>query len=246
MEFQINGKSLLEINEDDIQLIIDNSDFRESEFIDYKENFAFLEIDDKSNKDKKRVEFRNDVCSFANAEGGYLIYGIKENQGLASAIIGITIHDNNTDKFELDRRNDLQHIFPRVPNIKFCFVPLQNGKFVVIIYIKNDSFAPYTQIENQINYKFFKRAGNEKVTMTYTELRNMFNQSISLDKEIDNYRKNRVTYYKEQSEEKNDIYSKFLITIIIFLLLKIEIQQYLHIFFLNFIVTQPLSHVLTD
>lgn len=144
MVFQINGKTLLECNEDDIQLLIDDPAFRESEHIDYKENFSFLEIEDKKVKNTKKVEFRNDVCSFANAEGGYLIYGVKEEQGIVSEIIGITIPKNDTDKFELDRRNDLQPIFPRVPNIKFSFIPLQSGKYVVVMYIKHDSFAPYT------------------------------------------------------------------------------------------------------
>lgn len=77
MVFQINGKTLLECNEDDIQLLIDDPAFRESEYIDYKENFSFLEIKENKEKNAKKIEFRNDVCSFANAEGGYLIYGIK-------------------------------------------------------------------------------------------------------------------------------------------------------------------------
>lgn len=91
-----------------------------------------------------------------------MIYGIKEELGIVSEIIGITVARNDTDKFELDRRNDLQSILPKVPNIKFSFIPLKTGKYVVIMYIKHDSFAPYTQIGNQINYKFFKRAGSQK------------------------------------------------------------------------------------
>lgn len=211
MVFQINGKTLLECNEDDIQLLIDDPTYRENEYIDYKENFAFLEIDDKKVKDTKKVEFRNDVCSFANAEGGYLIYGVREEQGSVSEIIGMTIPQSDTDKFELDRRNDLQPIFPRVPNIKFSFISLQTGKYVVVMYIKHDSFAPYTQIENQVNYKFFKRAGNQKAPMTYTEIRNMFNQSLSLEKEILSFRKERIRHYTGQSERIEDINDKFLL-----------------------------------
>lgn len=211
MVLQINGKSLLECNEKDIQLLIDNPTFRENDHIDYKENFAFLEIQEKNERNKKKAEFRNDVCSFANAEGGYLIYGVIEKQGLVDAITGINIPNNNTDKFELDRRNDLQSISPRMPNIRFNFIPLHTGKFVVIIFIKHDSFAPYTHIENQVNYKFFKRAGDEKVTMTYTEIRNMFNRSLSLDKEMISFRKERINHYTGQSERIEDINNKFLL-----------------------------------
>ena len=39
----INGKPLLECSLEDIQEIIDNPDFRESEYIDYKRTFDILE-----------------------------------------------------------------------------------------------------------------------------------------------------------------------------------------------------------
>jgi hypothetical protein len=38
----ISGKSLLECNEDDLNEIIDNSDYRESEYLDYKGDFRAL------------------------------------------------------------------------------------------------------------------------------------------------------------------------------------------------------------
>ena len=212
---KINGRSFLDCNEDDLMILIDNPDFRENEYIDYKANFSFLEVSDKQEKNKKKLEFKNDICSFANAEGGYLIYGIRDEAGCAAEIVGIDIPNDDTDKFELERRTDLASINPRIPNMKFEFVPLKSGKYVVIIYIRHDSFAPYTHIEDQKNYKFFKRSGNEKTIMTYTELKNMFNQSISLDKEIYNYRKERIDHYKSLSENKDDVYSRFMILHII-------------------------------
>ena len=209
----INGKSFLECNEEDLSKLIEEPDYRENEYIDYKKNFAFLEIS-KDKKDiitQKKSEFKSDVCAFANAEGGYLIFGISDDNGCASELCGIDIPDNNSDKFELDRRNDLVGIQPRLPYLKFNFVTLENGKYVVIIYIKHDSFAPYLHVTDNKNYQAFRRTGNGKNTMTYMELRNMFNQSLSLDKEIYNYRKERIQYYSEQSEEKDDDYSRYLL-----------------------------------
>lgn len=210
---KVNGKSFLELAEEDLEVLIDNPDFRENDYIDYKENFAFLEIP----KEKKEIiasktaEFRNDVCSFANAEGGYLVYGISDYNGCAKEIIGITIQDDNTDKFELARRTNLDLIRPRIPYLKFNFIKLQSGKYVVVIFVKHDSFAPYMHIEDEKNYKIYKRYGNGKNTIPYTELKNMFLQSVSLDKEILNYRKERIEYYHSQSESDNSIYNKFLL-----------------------------------
>ncbi len=195
---KINNKSFLECSDEDLQGIIDNPDYRENEYIDYKETFSFIETSNEKEKRSKIAEFRNDVCFFANAEGGYLIFGVSDQNGCAKEIKGIDIPSNDTDKFELNLRNNLMPIQPKTPYLKFHFVPLHSDKYIIIIYIKHDSFAPYTHIEDQKNYKMFKRSGNGKKTMTYTELKNMFNQSLSLDKEIYKYRSERIDYYKSE------------------------------------------------
>lgn len=214
---KLNNKSFLECTEEDFESLIENLDYRENEYIDYKKNFAFLEIpkEKKAERNSKISEFRSDVCSFANAEGGYLIFGISDENGCAKEIIGIDIPDDNTDKFELDRRNNLNGIYPRTPYIKFNFVKLKNGKYIVVIFVKRDNFAPYTHIENESCYFMYKRSGNEKKLISYAEMKNMFNQSISLEKEICNYRKERIDYFKSQAETEDSKYSRFLLLHII-------------------------------
>ena len=206
---KINGKTFLECTEEDLQILIDNPDYRENEYIDYKQNFAFLEMTKGKERNEKIAEFKSDVCSFANADGGYLIFGISDIEGCASEIIGIEIDDQ--DKFELDRRNNLMTIHPKIPYVKFNFVKLYNGKYVVVIFVKHDGFAPYLHIEDEKNYKIYKRMGNRKQTMTYTELKNMFNQSLTLDKEIYNFRMDRLNYYRSREDDANGTYSQFLL-----------------------------------
>lgn len=210
---KINNKSFLECTEEDFESLIENPDYRENEYIDYKEDFPFLKIpkDKKSERNSKISEFKSDVCSFANAEGGYLIFGISDENGCAKEIIGIDIPDDNTDKFELDRRNNLNGIYPRIPYIKFNFIKLQNGKYIVVIFVKRDNFVPYTHIKNESCYFMYKRSGNEKKLISYAELKNMFNQSLVLDKEICNYRTERINYYKNQAEAANNSLSRFLL-----------------------------------
>ena len=105
---KINGKDLSYCTEDDFSEIIDNLDYRENEYLDYKEMIDVLAIP----KDKKneiayaKAEFRSDVCSFANANGGYIIYGIEEDsKSVPKGIRGIEIKNDDTDKFELDIGN---------------------------------------------------------------------------------------------------------------------------------------------
>lgn len=212
---KINNKSFLECTESDLEVLIENPDFRESDYIDYKQDFPFLKMPKGKERDSKISEFRSDICAFANSEGGYIIVGITDKNGCAEEIVGVDISDDNTDKFELDRRNNLNGIYPRIPYLKFHFVKLQNKKYVVIIFVKHDSFAPYTHIENQSSYFMYKRSGNGKRIMSYMELKNMFNQSISLDKEIYNYRIERIDYYRNQAETEDSIYSRFMLLHII-------------------------------
>ena len=62
-----DNKSISEINEADIQLLIGN-EVQESKNLDYKEKLP-------ENSDKAKKEFLADVSSFANSNGGYLIFG---------------------------------------------------------------------------------------------------------------------------------------------------------------------------
>lgn len=58
-----------------------------------------------------------------------IFYGIGETSGAASILAGISIP--NIDRFELDRRNELQAIRPTrptVPDVAFSFISLQLPK----------------------------------------------------------------------------------------------------------------------
>ena len=79
---KINNKEFGEWTADDLQILLNDDAYRENNFIDYKVNFAPLV--DKCSKREKQAEFRNDVCSFANADGGYIFYGIGKTSGVAS------------------------------------------------------------------------------------------------------------------------------------------------------------------
>jgi len=212
----INGKSFIDCSEEDLQELLDNPDYRENEYIDYKVTFAFLEMEKGNPERQVRIaEFRSDVCAFANADGGYLIYGISDVKGMAKAVVGIEIPNNNTDKFELERKNNLNSIMPKIPSLQFGYIPLKTGKFVVVIQIRKDGFSPYIHLENEMNYKVYKRVGNGKSSIGYLELKNMFNQSLSIENEVQAYRQQRIDYYRSQEDTEDKRYSQFMLVHII-------------------------------
>lgn len=211
----INGKDLMDCSLEDIRIMLDNPDYRESEYLDFKRNFAFLEMEKGKQRDEKVSEFRSDVCAFANSDGGYLIFGIGEEKGVAHEMIGIDIPDDNIDKFELDRKNNLNSISPQIPPVQFKFLKMEAGKYIVIIHVQHDFFAPYIHLEGESNYKIFRRVGNGKKSVSYMEMRNMFTQSLSLEKEIEYFRRDRIQYFLEQEDTNDHRYSRFLLLHII-------------------------------
>ena len=207
---KINNKEFQEWKEDDLQILLHNEVYRENNFIDYKVGFAFLECTDKKQKKEKQAEFRNDVCSFANADGGYIFFGIGEDSGMAGVLKGISI--SNLDRFELDRRNELQSIQPVMPEVEFSFILLQDDvtqkqdndikaqvkKYVVALYIHQGFYKPYITEEQVGKFNFFTRSGNKKQAMTYTEMRNNFLNSTMLSRTIKEFRTERMEEYVEK------------------------------------------------
>ena len=197
---KINGKDLLDCTEDDFCEIIDNLDYRENEYLDYKKTLDILSIPkDRINElSNAKAEFRSDVCSFANANGGYIIYGIEEDsKSVPKTIKGITIDNDDTDKFERDIKNWLHTINPRIPHYKISFLKLRNQKYIVVLYIYHDYFAPYIHLEGENNYRIYKRIGNSKVVVGYSELKNMFTNSLSLEKEVERFRRTEDCKYSK-------------------------------------------------
>ena len=193
---KINNKNFQDWTEEDLIVLLHNDTYRENNFIDYKVNFAPLEYEDKNKKKEKQAEFRNDVCSFANADGGYIFYGIGEDAGMAVTLGGISVP--NPDRFELDRRNELQLIQPVTPEVKFVFVRLDNEKYVVILYIQRGLHKPYITEESEGKFRFYVRHGNKKQTMSYTEMQSAFLNAAMLSEDIRSFRKVRLNDYKEE------------------------------------------------
>lgn len=199
MELRINNKTISDWQKEEIDSLLQNPDnYRENEYIDYKKTFAFLEMTDK--KERKKIEFCHDVCSFANADSGYIFYGIEEENGLPKEICGVNISKNNTDKFELDRRNELSKIQPVVPDIKFHFIKLEDEKFIVVIYIEKGVYGPYVYYNTDFPYYFYKRYGNCKKLIGYKEIEQMFRYQTTIAESIKGNMENRISAIRKDKE----------------------------------------------
>jgi predicted HTH transcriptional regulator len=87
-------KSLDALEELDLQALVADQ-VSEGKTLDYKEKLPGYGDDD-------RKEYLYDVSSFTNAAGGFLIYGMKEEAGLPTELVGISIADVDKEKLRLE------------------------------------------------------------------------------------------------------------------------------------------------
>ncbi len=189
------NKKMENITLDDIQTLIENG-VCENKNLDYKRE---LHID--TDSDKK--EFLADISSFANSNGGDIIFGIEEDstEKIPTKIVGI--HYENDDVLVRKLEDFIrQSIQPIILNIEYKVIKIVNNKCILIIRIPQSLIAPH-RVEYKGHNKFFARNNKGKYQMDVNELRLSFNSGIDLEKRIDDFKMSR--YYEILSNKYNKL-----------------------------------------
>lgn len=142
------------------------------------------------NDDNAKQEFRKDVCALANAEGGDLIYGIREKGGKAYDILPITGSDFDAVKRGL-RQILESRVEPRVHGIQFHHCTLAAGGFVLILRIPTSYEGPH-RFGLAAEHRFAIRSDTSTSDMTFDQLRNAFGRGATLLEKAARFRTDRV------------------------------------------------------
>jgi hypothetical protein len=121
--------------------------------------------------DKGRAELLKDVSALANANGGAILYGIKEKAACADSLSGLRLRDSDADVRRLAQTLE-SGIEPRLPGIHFTVVNLDGGD-VLILDIPESLDSPHRYLFNG-HSKFVQRMGTHTSELTYDQLRSAF------------------------------------------------------------------------
>lgn len=182
-----------EYTENDLRYLIETQ-AEESTYLDFKAAGAL----EKTNE--KRAEIAKDVSAFANSDGGIIIYGINEENHVASNFSFIDGNEYTKEWIErvindgIQRRITGIHIFPiRV-----------NGDIkqtVYVVKIPRSANSPHMCVKRHV---YYRRYNFESVPMEEYEVRDSFHRNTTPDLRIQD-----CHFYKTGEEDNYSHYDLF-------------------------------------
>lgn len=140
--------------------------------------------------DDDRKEFLYDVSSFANTDGGHIVYGLREEDSCAKEVCGLGDLDSGA---EVDRlRNSIRDgIRPRLPGVDCRAIDLSSGSAAIIIHIPKSWAAPHVVTFKNAS-RFYGRTSNGKGQLDVDEIRNAFLGTNEIPKRLQALRAERI------------------------------------------------------
>ncbi|MBD0822647.1 AlbA family DNA-binding domain-containing protein [Aestuariibaculum marinum] len=177
---------------DDINSLIENG-IEESVHLDFKASGSL------SKNDKKKLEIAKDVSAFANSDGGYIIYGIEEENHKASKISPIDGNEFTKEWLEQIIQTRIQR---KIESVKI--IPIRiNGNIkesIYVIRIPVSILCPHMTSDK----RFYKRYNFESVQMEEYEIRDLYNRTSNTKLEFDNI----ITKLGFQIEDEEDVFKE--------------------------------------
>ncbi|ATC24323.1 MULTISPECIES: helix-turn-helix domain-containing protein [Caulobacter] len=133
--------------------------------LDYK-----LTLPGRGDADTK--EFLADITALANTDGGDLIYGMRDVEGVAAELVGLPTEGLDGEILRLESlvRDGMD---PRVPRVRFHVTPLEGDRVALIARVGASLVAPH-RVTLKGTSRFFARNSRGKYEMDTGELRLAF------------------------------------------------------------------------
>lgn len=172
------GKRLNELNEGDLQALIDNQVWEKHD-LEYKKRMY-------GRSDEEIREMLRDITSIANAYGGHLIIGVREddaNEGIPIEILGVDRAEEETSRII---SSCLSNVDERILGLETRIVPLSDGRSVIIIRIPRSLRSPHMITFKGLN-QIWIRHDRQKSKMSMAEIKEACSKVESLRQKLDDF-----------------------------------------------------------
>lgn len=177
----IESKAIGSLKEEDLKELIGHFEDKTYEF---KESLP-------GGTDKDKKEFLADVTSFANSSGGFLIYGMVEEDRCALRLEGLSETEREPEVLRLGSLVG-DSVDPRIPGIEFGQVELENGRWALVLRIPRSPILPH-RVSFGGSSRFFCRASNgTKYQLDTSEIRRLFDVNGSIFNWIRSFQAERI------------------------------------------------------
>lgn len=167
-------KPLDRVTIDDLQLLVDNgvSERRDLEF----------KLKLNSENDAEVREFLADVTAMANAQGGDLIYGIAEKDGVADELTGLELDNPETAIARIESRVR-DGTDPRLSGVEVRWLQKDEASGILMLRVPASLTAPHALDHKGIR-RFHSRTATGKYEMDTHELRQAFGASDAMPRRL--------------------------------------------------------------
>jgi hypothetical protein len=137
-----------------------------------------------------RKEFLKDISSFANAGGGYLLFGVDEAQGVPVAANGLSGIDPDSEILRLEEiaRSGID---PRIPGFRVVAIPGFPQGPVIAAHVPRSWAAPH-RVAADADSRFWSRGSSGKFAMDTSQIRSAFLQGAEIPDRIRRFRDDRL------------------------------------------------------
>lgn len=144
--------------------------------------------------DKSRAEFLKDVCAFANANGGDLVFGIDEKNAQAVGITPISSEESDNAMRRLGQMLE-SGIEPRLLGYQFHKIPISSGGYALILRVSANFSGPYRYIFNG-HSRFVVRSGTHISEFSYAQLKDAFDRTATIAEKARSWHLERLALIK--------------------------------------------------
>ena len=188
-------KPLTDIDEKDIQALADNGE-QESATLEFKQKLDSTG-EEKSIKDVKK-ELVKDVSAMANANGGFIIYGIKEEKGgKAKEVVGIEREIKGRPVEEWVGQVLISSVRPRLSFIPRVVNLEEDGKIVLVLQVSRIPYRPHMVLAENV---YYVRNNSGVALADEHEVRAMVLESKSSSDEMKEFLKKRNLDDKDKKD----------------------------------------------